>query len=91
MEIINPTWQVNRKKLMKRSRFKNKANSSSKLAVKIARKNQRNLIVKLNKEDKLSFLQNQITENTIGNYKNLFSLKKVFIVNRNLLLKLKEV
>ena len=91
MEIINPTWQVNRKKLMKRSRFKNKANNSSKLAVKIARKNQRNLIVKLNKEDKLSFLQNQITENTIGNYKNLFSLKKVFIVNRNLLLKLKEV
>ena len=29
--------------------------------------------------------------NIFGNYAKLFSLKKVFIINRNLLLKLKEV
>ena len=51
---------------------------------------------KLNKAKK-SFLKNQITENTtnkrkfFGNYANLFSLKKVFIINRNALLKLKGV
>ena len=82
---------------MKRSRLKNKANKSGKPANKTAYKTQRNLVVKSNKEPKKSFLKNQITENAtnkrkiFGNYTNLFSLKKVFIINRNVLLKLKEV
>ena len=33
----------------------------------------------------------QTKQKKIGDYANLFSLKKVFIINRNLLLKLKEV
>ena len=86
-----------RKAIMKRSRLKNKANKSGKPANKTAYKTQRNLVVKSNKEPKKSFLKNQITENAtnkrkiFGNYTNLFSLKNVFIINRNVLLKLKEV
>ena len=52
-----------RKAIMKRSRLKNKANKSGKLADKTAYKTQRNLVVKLNKEAKKSFLKNQIKEN----------------------------
>ena len=84
-----------RKAIMERSRLENKANKSSKPADKTAYKTQRNLIVKLNEQAKKSFLKNQITEtcykqnkNFFGNYANPFSLKKVFIINRNLLLKL---
>ena len=51
-----------RKAIIKRSRFKSKANNSSKPADKTAYKNERTLIVKLNKEPKKSFLQNQITK-----------------------------
>ena len=86
-----------RKAIMKRSRLKKKANESSKLADKAAYKTQINLVVKLNKEAQKSFLKNQITENATNKNNffwkicNLFSLKKVFIINRNLLLKLKEV
>ena len=64
---------------------------------KTAYKTQRNLVVKLNKEAKKSFLKTQITENgtkkrnIFGNRANFFSLRKVFVMNRNLLLKLEEV
>ena len=74
-----------RKAIMKRSRLKNKANESGKLADKTAYKIQKNLVVKLNKEAQKSFLKNQITENATNKNNffwkicNLFSLKKVFI------------
>ena len=56
----------------------------------------RNLVVE---EAKKSFLKIQIKKQkmlqtkrkSFGNYANFFSLKKVFIINRNLLLKLREV
>ena len=79
---------------MKRSTFKNKANNSCKPADKKAYQKYRNLVVKLNKEAKY-FLKNQITENTANKTKifwnHIFSLKKVFIINRNSLLKLRGV
>ena len=93
-----------RKAIMKRSQIKSKANKSSKPFIlfirhgdKTAYITPRNLVLKLNKEAKKSFLKNQITENatnkrkTFGKYANLFSVKRVFIIYRNLLLKLKEV
>ena len=85
-----------RKAIMKRSRYKNKANEIGKPADKTDYKTQRNLVVKLNKEPKKSFLKKQqkmlqTKRKMFGNYANPFSLKKVFIINRNLLLKLKEV
>ena len=82
-----------RKAIIKKSRLKNKANKNG----KPADKTQRNFVIKLNKEAKESFLKNQITQNAtnktkfFGNYANLFSPKKVFIIDRNLLLRLKEV
>ena len=48
---------------MKRSPLKNKTNKSGKSADKTARVTQRNLVVKLNKEAKKSFLKNLIKEN----------------------------
>ena len=67
-----------RNAIMKRSRLKNKANNSCKLAVKTAyNKHKRNLVVKLNEEVKKIFL------------KKVLSLKNVFIINKKLLLKLK--
>ena len=65
-----------RKAIMKRSRLKNKANKSGKLDDKIAYKKQRNLVVKLNKDIKKSFLRSQITENTSDNKKNFWKLCK---------------
>ena len=81
---------------MKRTRLKIKANKSGKSADRTAYKTQTNLVVNLNKEAKKSFLKNQIQKlqtkrKIFGNYANLFSLKKVFIINRNLLLKLRGV
>ena len=46
-----------KKAITKRPRLKNKANNSGKLAVKKAHKIQRNIVVKLNKEAKKSFLK----------------------------------
>ena len=67
-----------RKAIMKRSRLKNKANKSGKLADKTAYKTQRNLVVKLNKEGKKSFLKNQITENTTNKTKNFLEIMQTF-------------
>ena len=82
---------------MKRPQFKNKANKSGKPADKTAYKTWRNLVVKLDKEAKKSFLKNQVTEYATKNKilwklsKTYFTEKMVFIVNRNLLLKLRVV
>ena len=87
-----------RKAIMKRSLLKIKKIKTLNLLIKQLIR-QRNLVVKLNKEAKKSFLKKQITENATSrtksfwkakNYANLFSLKKVFIINRNLLLKLRD-
>ena len=88
-----------RKTIMKRSRLNlaNKANKSGKPADNTAYKKQRNLVVKSNKEAKKAFLKNKITEKAANKTKIFWKLckasltKKVFIRNRNLLLKLKEV
>ena len=84
--------------IMKGSRLKKqiKANKSGKPADKTAYKTHRNLVVE---EAKKSFLKTQIKKQkmlqtkrkSFRNYANFFSLKKVFIINRNLLLKLREV
>ena len=59
-----------RKAIMKKSRLKNRANKSCKPADKTVYKTPRNLVVKLNKEAKKSFLKNQITENAANKTKN---------------------
>ena len=78
---------------MKRSRLKNKESNSRFTADKTAYKNKRNLVVKLNKDAKKFFLKkpskNWHIFDTLArfeNYVKLFSLKKVFITDRNLLL-----
>ena len=79
---------------MKRSRFNNKANKSGRPVDKTAYKTQRNLGVKLNQKTFLKKPNNRQrykNQKICGNHANLFSLKKVFIINRNLLLKLKKV
>ena len=70
-----------RKAIMKRSPLKNKANKSAKLADKTAYKTQGNLVVKLNKEAKKSFL-NQITENATNKTKNFQKLCKPFFIEK---------
>ena len=86
-----------RKAIMKWPQFKNKANKSGKPSDKTAYKTWRKLVVKLDKEAKKSFLKNQVTEYAIKNKilwklsKTYFTEKMVFIVNRNLLLKLRVV
>ena len=65
-----------RKTIMKRSRLKNEANRSGKPADKTAHKTQRNVVVKLNKEAKKSFLKNQITESATNNMKIFWKLCK---------------
>ena len=67
-----------RKAIMKKSRLKNKVNKSGKLADKTVYKTQRNLVVKLNKEAKKSFLKNQITENVTNKTKIFWKLCKPF-------------
>ena len=64
-----------RKAIMKRPQFKNKANKSGKPADKTAYKTRRNLVVKLDKEAKKSFLKNQVTEYATKN-KILWKLSK---------------
>ena len=71
-----------RKAIMKRSRLKNKANKSGKLADKTAYKTQRNLVVKLYKETKKSFLKNQIIENTRNKSKIFWQLCKAFFTEK---------
>ena len=63
MEITHPNYVYIEKSYHEKT-FKNKANNSGKPADKTAYKRQENSLVKLNKEDKKSFLKKQITENT---------------------------
>ena len=76
-----------RKAIIKRSQLENKANEIDKPADETAYKKQRNLVVKLNEKPRKPFLKNQITENATNKtkifWKNLISLKTVFITNRN--------
>ena len=67
---------------MKRCRLKNKANNSGKSADKTAYKTQRNLVVKLNKEAKKSFLKNQITKNATNKTKFFWKLCQSFFNER---------
>ena len=71
-----------RKTITKIYQLKNKANSSSNLADKTAYKTQRNLVVKLNKEAKKSFLKNQITENATNKTKLFWKLCKPFFTKK---------
>ena len=71
-----------RKTIMKRSRLKNEANRSGKPADKTAHKTQRNVVVKLNKEAKKSFLKNQITENVTNKTKKIWRLCKPFFTEK---------
>ena len=71
-----------RKAIMKRSRYKNKANEIGKPADKTDYKTQRNLVVKLNKEPKKSFLKKQITENATNKTKNVWKLCKPFFTEK---------
>ena len=86
-----------RKAIMKRSWFKNKANKTGRPADKTAYYTQRNLVVKLYEEwSQKIFLKKQnnrkcYKQRFFGNYATFFSLEKVFIIFRNLLLKLKQV
>ena len=66
------------KVIMKRSQLKIKANKSGKPADKTAYKTLRDLVDKLNKEAKKSFLKNQITENTTNKTKHFWKLCKPF-------------
>ena len=63
-----------RKAIMKRFRLKNKANKSGKPADKTVYKKQRNVVLKLNKKAKNSFLRNQITEIATNKQKFLESM-----------------
>ena len=63
---------------MKRCRLKNKANNSGKSADKTAHKTQGNLVVKLNKEAKKSFLKNQITKNATNKMNFFWKLCQSF-------------
>ena len=71
-----------RKAIMKRSRYKNKANEIGKPADKTDYKTQRNLVIKLNKEPKKSFLKKQITENATNKTKNVWKLCKPFFTEK---------
>ena len=71
-----------RKAIRKKYRLKNRANKSSKPADKTVYKTQRNLVVKLNKEAKKSFLKNQITENAANKTKNFWKLYKAFFTEK---------
>ena len=75
------TFQL-RKAIMKRFWLKNKANKSGKPADKTTYKIQRNLVVKLNKEAKKSFLENQITENATNKTKHYWKLCKHFFTEK---------
>ena len=70
------------KTIMKRSRLKNKANKSVIPADKTASKTQSNLVVKLNKESKKSFLKNQITANAKNKRKHFWKLCKTFFIEK---------
>ena len=83
---------------MKRPKLKNKSNNTGKPADKTVYKKWRNLVVKLIKEAKSFWKKREkkMANNTnkticFGNFTNIFSIKKVFIINKNLLLKLKEM
>ena len=67
-----------RKAIMKRSRLKNKANTSGKPDDKAAYKTQRNLVVKWTKRAKKCFLKNHITENATKKTKFFWKLCKPF-------------
>ena len=66
----------------KRSRIKNKANKSGKIADKRTYKTQGNLVVKLNKKAKNSFLKNQTTENPTNKTKMFWKLCKPFFTEK---------
>ena len=66
----------------KRSRIKNKANKSRKIADKRTYKTQGNLVVKLNKKAKNSFLKNQTTENPTNKTKMFWKLCKPFFTEK---------
>ena len=68
--------------IMKRSRLKNKANKSVTPADEKAIKTQSNLVVKLNKESKKSFLKKQITENATNKKKHFWKLCKTFFTGK---------
>ena len=72
------------KAIMKRFGLKDKANKSGKPADKTAFKTHRNLVVKLNKEVKISFLKNQITENATNKTKHFWKLCKTFFIEKGL-------
>ena len=71
-----------RKAIMKRSRLKNKANKSGKSADKTACNTQRNLVVKLNKKVKKTFLKNQIIKNSTNKTKSFWKLRKPFFTKK---------
>ena len=73
-----------RKVIMKRYRLKNKSNKSANSANIIAYKAQRDLVVKLNKEDKKKFLKIQITENAASKTKKHWKLCKIFFPKKGL-------
>ena len=82
VEIINPTWHLNWEKLSwKDLDLKIKQIKAVNLLIKQLIR-QRNLVVKLNKEAKKSFLKNQITENAANKTKNFWKLYKAFFTEK---------
>ena len=71
-----------RNAIMKRSQLKNKANKRGKPADKTAYKTQRNLVIKLNKQARKSFLKNQTIENPANKTKQFWKLCKPFLTEK---------